>query len=45
MPKDCYEYVTFRNFKIGAKYKGKKLPKIVEGGVVLEEVDFTIKKV
>jgi hypothetical protein len=44
MPKGCYPYVNFRNFKIGASYKGKKQPKIVKGGVILREVDFTIKK-
>ncbi len=44
MPSGCYESVNFRNFKIGATYKGKKQPKIVEGGVILRDVDFTIKK-
>ena len=44
MPKTCYPYVNFRNFKIGASYKGKMLPKMVEGGVILESVDFTIKE-
>lgn len=44
MPKDCYQFVTFRNFKIGATYKGKKQPKIVKGGVILKSVDFTIKE-
>ena len=43
MPKDCYKNVTFNNFKIGASYSGKKTPKIVPGGVVLQDVDFTIK--
>ena len=43
MPKDCYQYVDFDNFKIGASYSGKKLPKQVEGGVILADVDFTIK--
>lgn len=43
MPKGCYPYVNFNNFEIGASYKGKKSPKIVKGGVVLEEIDFTIK--
>lgn len=45
MPKGCYEYVSFKKFKIGATYKGKKQPKVVKGGMVLREVDFTIKKV
>ena len=43
MPKGCYEHVTFKNFRIGATYSGKKQPKIVKGGVVLNSVDFTIK--
>lgn len=43
MPKECYQYVNFKNFKIGASYKGKKAPKMVKGGVVLSEIDFTIK--
>lgn len=44
MPKGCYPYVNFDNFNIGAKYKGKLQPKRVPGGVVLNEVDFTIKE-
>lgn len=44
MPISCYEFVNFRNFKLGASYKGKKLPLNVEGGVVLSDVDFTIKE-
>ena len=44
MPKQCHNQVTFRNFKIGASYTGKIQPKIVPGGVVLKDVEFTIKK-
>lgn len=44
MPSGCYPYVTFNNFKIGAMYEGKKQPKLVKGGVILNSVDFTIKK-
>lgn len=44
MPESCYSKVTFDNFKIGASYPGKLLHKTVNGGVVLEEIDFTIKK-
>ena len=44
MPSGCYNQVTFNTFKLGATYAGKKQPKIVEGGVILREVDFTIKK-
>lgn len=45
MPKGCYPYVTFNNFKIGATYSGKMQPKMVKGGVVLADIDFTIKNV
>jgi hypothetical protein len=44
MPEECHDQVTFSNFKIGAQYSGKKSPKIVPGGVVLQNVDFTIKR-
>lgn len=43
MPKGCYNQVNFKNFKIGASYIGKLQPKIVPGGVVLQDVEFTIK--
>jgi hypothetical protein len=42
MPQECYPQVTFDNFKIGASYHGKKTPRIVSGGTVLLETDFTI---
>lgn len=44
MPHDCYDQVTFSNFKINARYTGKKQPKLVQGGVILEEIDFTINE-
>lgn len=44
MPTDCHQYVNFNNFKIGASYQGKKQPKKVQGGVVLAQIDFTIKE-
>ena len=44
MPEECYSEVNFQNFKIGARYYGKKSPKIVPGGVVLRSIDFTIKR-
>ena len=44
MPEDCYKFVTFKNFKFEAVYKGKLLPEAVPGGVVLKDVDFTIKR-
>lgn len=43
MPKECYKYVNFDNFEIGAVYRGKKKPKMVKGGVVLADELFTIK--
>ena len=44
MPEECHDQVTFSNFQIGAQYSGKKTPKIVPGGVVLQSIDFTIKR-
>lgn len=43
MPPQCHKYVTFDNFKLGSRYKGKLVPKRVKGGIVLCDVDFTIK--
>lgn len=44
MPTGCHDQVTFRNFKLGAVYTGKKLPKLVRGGVILQDIDFSIKR-
>lgn len=44
MPEICHEQVNFKNFKIGATYTGKKQPELVNGGVILVDIDFTIKK-
>ena len=44
MPETCYPHVSFDNFKIGASYPGKLAHRTVIGGVVLEDIDFTIKK-
>lgn len=44
MPDSCKDQVNFDNFKIGATYTGKKSPKAVRGGVILETIDFTIKQ-
>lgn len=44
MPEICHEQVNFKNFKIGATYTGKKQPELVKGGVILVDIDFTIKK-
>ena len=42
MPDACYPYVTWDNFKIGSRFKGKLEHKHVIGGIVLEEIDFTL---
>lgn len=42
MPKVLHALVTFDNFKPGAVYGGKLLPKNVPGGVVLSETTFKI---
>lgn len=44
MPQQCYQYVTWDNFHEGATYGGKLQPRHVPGGIVLSEIDFTIKK-
>lgn len=44
MTDKSHPYVTFDNFQIGSSYPGKLLPEIVPGGIVLREVDFTIKE-
>lgn len=43
MPKACHKYVNFDNFRIGNSFTGKLQPKRVNGGVVLMDVDFTLK--
>lgn len=42
LPHDCHDQVTWDNFKPGAKFHGKLIPRVVPGGVILESVDFTI---
>ena len=44
MPKQCYQYVNWNNFHEGSSYGGKLQPKHVKGGIVLKEIEFTIKK-
>ena len=43
MPENVKSHVTYDNFKTGAVFGGKLMPKTVKGGVVLIEKDFTIK--
>lgn len=42
MPQACKELVTWENFKIGAKFPGKLMPKVRPGGIELVETEFTI---
>ena len=44
MPKTCYDFVTWENFKTGFTCGGKLTFKHVKGGVKLVETDFTIKE-
>ena len=44
MPQQCYQYVTWDNFREGQKFDGKLMPKNVKGGIVLKDIEFTIKK-
>lgn len=43
MPKSCYDFVTWENFKEGFTCGGKLMYKHVIGGVKLVETEFTIK--
>lgn len=44
MPKSCYKFVTWDNFKTGFTCSGKLTFKHVKGGVKLIETDYTIKE-
>ena len=44
LPADCHDQVTFENFTPGAVYSGKLRPVHAEGGIVLEETDFSIRR-
>ena len=44
LPHALHQLVTFDNFKPGARYRGKLLPKQVPGGVVLSESEFKIQR-
>lgn len=44
MPKSCYDYVTWENFKTGFSCGGKLTYSHVKGGVKLIETEFTIKE-
>ena len=44
MPKSCYSYVDWENFKTGLSVHGKLVPKHVKGGIILREQPFTLKE-
>ena len=44
LPKQCYDFVSWENFKTGFTCGGKLTFKHVKGGVILVETDFTIKE-
>lgn len=44
MPKTCYNYVKWKEFKTGFTCGGKLTFKHVKGGVILVETEFTIKE-
>lgn len=43
MPSNVKKEVTWENFHVGLTLGGKLMPKHVKGGIVLKEVDFSIK--
>lgn len=45
MPADVKKKVAFDDFTIGFTIFGKKVPKNVPGGTILEKIDFTIRQV
>lgn len=44
LPKNCYDSVTWNNFKTGFSCGGKLTYSHIKGGVLLKETDFTIKE-
>lgn len=43
MPSRCYKHVTWDNFIAGSSFEGKLQLTHVQGGIVLKDIDFTIK--
>jgi hypothetical protein len=43
MPSKCYQHVTWDNFVKGSSFPGKLQFTHVKGGIVLKDIDFTIK--
>lgn len=44
LPERSHQYVTWDNFHPGAQYAGKLQPTHVSGGIILKDIDFTIKR-
>ena len=44
LPKNCYDSVTWENFKTGFTCGGKLTYTHVKGGIILKETEFTIKE-
>lgn len=44
LPESCYPYVTWDNFHEGTSYSGKLQMKHVKGGIILKDIDFSIKQ-
>jgi hypothetical protein len=44
MPEQCYKFVTWENFHVGAVYGGKLQQKHVKGGIILKDIDFSLKE-
>jgi len=43
LPESCHEFVTWENFHEGAIYSGKLQMKHVVGGIILKDIDFSLK--
>lgn len=43
MSSRCHQHVTWDNFHSGSTFGGKLQPRHVEGGIVLKDIDFTIR--
>ena len=44
MPDNCKSLVTYDNFKYGAEFEGKLMPKRIKGGAALRETTYQIKE-
>lgn len=43
MPSKCYQHVKWENFMVGSSFEGKLQFTHVKGGIILKDIDFTIK--